>query len=338
MAIDLPPVAPNRNAPTTFSPRMDDFLAWMVTAVPQFNALALATGPGLFLDGTAAAPGVAFASDTDTGIFRPGANIIGFSTGGGEAARFDVNNNFYVGSPNSISGIGVSRLQTQGVGATGGQWSLGRFSSNNLGPILAMAKSRSGTVDAYGLLSAGDLLGNLEFWGSDGSTMIRGAYIQAYAIGTPAAGDVRGGLKLFTGSGANATAVRLTIDDATITAALPLTAPSGAVGAPSFAFNSDLTTGFYRFAAGAISFASAGVEQLRANSTSFMVLNAAGDLRIGGSGAANKVLGPRITGWASWTGTATRTAIATGSATVANVAEALKALIDDLKTHGLIGT
>ncbi|MDO8985348.1 pyocin knob domain-containing protein [Cypionkella sp.] len=61
----------------------------MASAPPEFNALAdylgnlaLATGPGLFLDGTAAAPGVSFASDTDTGLFRSGANLLAFSAGG----------------------------------------------------------------------------------------------------------------------------------------------------------------------------------------------------------------------------------------------------------------
>lgn len=38
-------------------------------------------------DGTAAAPGLPFASDTDTGFFRPGANELGFATGGAERFR-----------------------------------------------------------------------------------------------------------------------------------------------------------------------------------------------------------------------------------------------------------
>lgn len=39
-------------------------------------------------NGTAGAPGLPFASDTDTGFFRVGANILGFSAGGTEIARF----------------------------------------------------------------------------------------------------------------------------------------------------------------------------------------------------------------------------------------------------------
>jgi hypothetical protein len=53
---------------------------------------------------------------------------------------------------------------------------------------------------------------------------------------------------------------------------------------------------------------------------------------------SNQVLQGRITGWTAWTGTATRSGFATSTATTQNCAETLKALIDDLRTHGLIGT
>lgn len=46
------------------------------------------TGSALIADGSAAAPALAFAADTDTGIYRPGANEIAFVTGGTERASF----------------------------------------------------------------------------------------------------------------------------------------------------------------------------------------------------------------------------------------------------------
>lgn len=52
----------------------------------------------------------------------------------------------------------------------------------------------------------------------------------------------------------------------------------------------------------------------------------------------NQVVGARATGWAAPTGTATRTTFATSTVTTAQLAERVKALIDDLTTHGLIGT
>jgi hypothetical protein len=54
--------------------------------------------------------------------------------------------------------------------------------------------------------------------------------------------------------------------------------------------------------------------------------------------AATQVVSTRKTGWTAWTGTALRTTVATGSATTLQVAEAMKALLDDLIAHGLIGT
>ncbi len=66
-----------------------------------------------------------------------------------------------------------------------------------------------------------------------------------------------------------------------------------------------------------------------------------GDVNLG-SGKVLRVNGTQVvtarqTGWSAWTGTATRASKATATATLQNVAEAVKALIDDLMAHGLIG-
>ena len=53
---------------------------------------------------------------------------------------------------------------------------------------------------------------------------------------------------------------------------------------------------------------------------------------------ATKVVTYRQTGWTGASGTPTRTTFATGSVTLPQLAERVKALIDDLITHGLIGT
>lgn len=51
----------------------------------------------------------------------------------------------------------------------------------------------------------------------------------------------------------------------------------------------------------------------------------------------NPVVGARKTGWAAASGTATRTAFDTSTVTASQLAERVKALIDDLVSHGLIG-
>ncbi len=51
-----------------------------------------------------------------------------------------------------------------------------------------------------------------------------------------------------------------------------------------------------------------------------------------------RVLGSRISGWVTPSGASSRVGYDTATATTQEVAEALKALIQDLKTHGMIGT
>ena len=53
--------------------------------------------------------------------------------------------------------------------------------------------------------------------------------------------------------------------------------------------------------------------------------------------AGTQVVAARQTGWTAATGTATRTTFATASVTTEQLAQAVKALIDDLIAHGLIG-
>lgn len=62
-------------------------------------------------------------------------------------------------------------------------------------------------------------------------------------------------------------------------------------------------------------------------------LNLGGTYRVDGT----QVVSNRRTGWGAPTGTATRSAFATSTVTLPQLAERVKALLDDLTTHGLIG-
>jgi len=78
--------------------------------------------------------------------------------------------------------------------------------------------------------------------------------------------------------------------------------------------------------------ASVGAMVLYANS----VLNlsqASGRLQINGV----QVLGPRSTGWNPWTGSSSKASFDTSTATLTDVAQTLKALLDAATTHGWIG-
>lgn len=69
--------------------------------------------------------------------------------------------------------------------------------------------------------------------------------------------------------------------------------------------------------------------------TAYNSLNLSGGaLQVDGT----QVVSNRVTGWASPTGTATRTAFDTTTVNVTDLAERVKAVIDDLISHGLFGT
>lgn len=65
---------------------------------------------GEFEDGSAAAPSITFASDTDTGFFKSSANIIGF-TSGGVSRGFEFGPSYFY-LTKGISGAGVEYLRS----------------------------------------------------------------------------------------------------------------------------------------------------------------------------------------------------------------------------------
>ncbi|WP_232017707.1 pyocin knob domain-containing protein [Cereibacter sphaeroides] len=77
-----PPTPPNSGNPGTFNDDADAFLGWFPAFVAELNALLpYLTGAG-FGDGTAAAPGLFWRDDPDTGLFRSGSNTVGVTAGG----------------------------------------------------------------------------------------------------------------------------------------------------------------------------------------------------------------------------------------------------------------
>lgn len=75
-----------------------------------------------------------------------------------------------------------------------------------------------------------------------------------------------------------------------------------------------------------------GTEKLSVTGN-IQVTSTSGSFMVG----ALSVVGSRKTGWAAATGTATRTTFVTSTVTTEQLAQRLKALIDDLISHGLIG-
>jgi hypothetical protein len=162
-----------------------------------------------------------------------------------------------------------------------------------------------GTQAARTALINGDQIGLFQFGGFDGSRTISGAQVTADIDGTVTTSDMPVQLRMRTRpTGLTGTYDRLTI------------ASSGEVSIATL-LRINNTTGTEKLSV-------TGNAQLTDTTNSFMV-------------GLNPVVGSRKTGWAAPTGTATRTTFDTATVTTAQLAERVKALIDNLTTHGLIG-
>ena len=79
-----------------------------------------------FALGSAASPSITFTGDTNTGIFSPGADTIGFAEGGAEVARFDSSGRLAIGTTSASSPLTV-----QGDSGGNGVSIIGRSGGQN---------------------------------------------------------------------------------------------------------------------------------------------------------------------------------------------------------------
>jgi hypothetical protein len=104
-----------------------------------------------------------------------------------EKARIDSSGRLLVGTSTS-NGSFDSSIQIAG-NASLGTLLVSRFNNNGGGPVLYLAKSRSGTVGTNTIVQSGDELGTVSFLGANGSGYDAGASIQAFVDGTPGASN-----------------------------------------------------------------------------------------------------------------------------------------------------
>ena len=81
-------------------------------------AISVIGGRGLFADGTAAAPSISFASDTNTGFYSNAADSIGISVNGARQFRFEATGRLYGGTVNNFLGLDSSGAVSIGAAGT----------------------------------------------------------------------------------------------------------------------------------------------------------------------------------------------------------------------------
>jgi hypothetical protein len=124
-----------------------------------------------------------------------------------ERARIDSSGRLLVGT--SSSAAGGSRLQIEGTGYYESSASFRRNSNDASAPALRLNKSRGTSTGSYTAVQNGDVLGLVQFSGSDGTDDETGAQIACEVDGTPGANDMPGRLVFSTtADGASSAQVR----------------------------------------------------------------------------------------------------------------------------------
>jgi hypothetical protein len=147
---------------------------------------------------------------------------LSFTIGASERARIDSSGRLLVGTSSARSGFQISTgfgnvtpvHQFEFNSQTYNGLSITHNSGANSYPAaLAFGKSRGSSAGSYTAVANGDNLGWLDFYGADGTNMVRAANILAAVDGTPGANDMPGRLVFSTtADGASSPSERMRIN------------------------------------------------------------------------------------------------------------------------------
>jgi hypothetical protein len=134
----------------------------------------------------------------------------GTYSSGTERLRIDSSGKLLIGSSTDRFS---TKLLVEGTDGTGGA-TFARSSNDAGSPYSFFLKSRGTTVGSNTVVQSGDTLGFIGFYGTDGTSPIPGASIQAQVDGTPGTNDMPGRLVFSTtADGASSTTERMRIDN-----------------------------------------------------------------------------------------------------------------------------
>lgn len=117
-----------------------------------------------------------------------------------EAMRIDNNGSIIIpgGASQANSSGNDPVFQSNGIALDGVRWMLAGWIAGNVNPQLDFAKSRGAAVGTHTIVVSGDLLGLLDFTGSDGVAFQDAANIRGHVDGTPGVGSMPGRLQFHT--------------------------------------------------------------------------------------------------------------------------------------------
>ena len=152
-------------------------------------------------------------TSANDGYIKYEAQDLTFYSADNERARIDSSGRLLVGTSSAPV---VTGGQAKFNVAVGDEYAaaIGRWSANQFGPTLTLAKSRGASVGTSTVVSNADELGTIFFAGADGADLDSiGASIQAFVDGTPGANDMPGRLSFgTTAAGASSPTARVVID------------------------------------------------------------------------------------------------------------------------------
>lgn len=235
-------------------------------------------------NGSAGVPSVTFSTDTDSGLYRIGANNIGISVGATKIIDVATTGASITGALSATTTVSAGTLLLTGDGAVGApshsftsdtDTGMYRIGANNIG--IAVGGTKVIDVAGSGVTITGAITGTTVAYIGDGAvglpawTFTNDTDCGLYRIGANNIGFSAAGAKVLDISGSGLAVTGALSATTTVTATTLVFSGDGAVGAPTYSFVSDTDTGIYRIGANNIGVACNGANVLNIATTGLSV-------------------------------------------------------------------